>query len=355
MQLLNFDPKIEVPAAVQSLLYQAIQARKRCAAWIHRVSSEGVSADVKKSNDAHEHFIKVLEIIFHVLEPRFEIIDSVHPPSSNFDPKIEVPAAVQSLLYQAIQARKRCAAWIHRVSSEGVSADVKKSNDAHEHFIKVLEIIFHVLEPRFEIIDSVHPPSSTTAPSSNRFEQLEVEDISQETLDSIPSVPAYRPKEESSTTSNDEYELEPAFESDLQFIVYCAYEDLLNLEKFLFKIWSEVKEGSLEPRTAALITNISLRLVRNIEDDVIALSPARFSQNSHRSITGIIHLVPKFKIPSPGPSFTHDMLPISSKVEDFTYQPSSQLLEKYRLYFRHVEDSFAVAPIEFFNFSYSQS
>ena len=273
----------------------------------------------------------------------------------NFDPKIEVPAAVQSLLYQAIQARKRCAAWIHRVSSEGVSADVKKSNDAHEHFIKVLEIIFHVLEPRFEIIDSVHPPSSTTAPSSNRFEQLEVKDISQETLDSIPSVPAYRPKEDSSTTSNDEYELEPAFESDLQFIVYCAYEDLHNLEKFLFKIWSEVKEGSLEPRTAALITNISLRLVRNIEDDVIALSPARFSQNSHRSITGIIHLVPEFKIPGPGPGFTHDMLPISSKVEDFTYQPSSQLLEKYRLYFRHVEDSFAVAPIEFFNFSYSQS
>ena len=273
-----------------------------------------------------------------------ELISQARTVADCVNPKIELPAVVQSLLYQAIPARKRCAAWFHRGSSDGVSADVKKSNDAHEHFIKVLEIVFDVLEPRFEISDSVKPPPSPTAQAGNRFAQLEVEDISQETLDSTPSVPAYKPKEKSPTASNDEYELELSFESDLQFIVYCLYEDLHNLEDFLVKTWSEVRDGTLGGRTAAFLTNISLELVRNIEEDIIALSPARFSQNSYRSITGIIYSVPDFKLP--GSVFTPDSLPQGSRVEGFIYQPAFQLLEKYRSYIRLTKDSFSVAPKE---------
>jgi hypothetical protein len=109
------------------------------------------------------------------------------------DPVITVPEVVQYLLVNAIQARKRCSTWFQHVENTEELSQFHKSNEAHQHFIRVLESTFDILEPRFELPSS-HTPSDSTSNSNDHtcnqslFNSLDVEDIDEETFNAMPSV-----------------------------------------------------------------------------------------------------------------------------------------------------------------------
>ncbi|KAH7364811.1 hypothetical protein BKA65DRAFT_546679 [Rhexocercosporidium sp. MPI-PUGE-AT-0058] len=127
----------------------------------------------------------------HILSTK-ELLHKAQFVSELTDPWVEVPIHVQSLLNQAIQARKRWSAWFHRMSNSDTPADVIESNKAHEYFIEVLEKAFNILKPRLEAQETKGTPvqdetsSSSSLEGSNRFVTLEVEEIDQDVLDALP-------------------------------------------------------------------------------------------------------------------------------------------------------------------------
>ncbi|KAL2060318.1 hypothetical protein VTL71DRAFT_9713 [Oculimacula yallundae] len=312
------------------------------------VQDEFKSADVPATSLSHDQD----SLAKRVLSTK-ELVDKALFVANATNPDIKVPLLVQYILKEAIHARKRCAKWFRRENTINQHKDMVESNASHEHFIQVLGLIFRVLGPRFETQKPSNASASNESTSAlegiNHFHTLDIENIDQEAFNALPSIPAYRSDKAPTPDPRDNsYEVELALESDLQFSVYCAYEDLHTFEEYLKGVWTNVKDGEMSAIAASLTTNITLGFVRTIGDSIISMAPARFTRDSYRSITNVIHPVPYFKAIEQS-SLADMPSPPASVVQDFIYQSSFQILEKYRLDIEYNQSGtmFTVVPIEF--------
>jgi hypothetical protein len=259
------------------------------------------------------------------------------------DPVIAVPEVVQYLLVNAIQARKRCSTWFQHVENTEEHSQFHESNEAHQHFIRVLESTFDILEPRFELSSS-HESSDSTSNSNdhtrnqNLFDTLNVEDIDEEAFNAMPSVGITASKFQPESQALAVYELELPKDTDLSFIIYCFFEDLVESRNFILQLWDEVRVGKLDFLSASLTANVALQLVRKAEEELIALSPERLGKNSYKAIASMIHPVPEIRLQSPTPPHSaEEMLemvletPPRPQSDEFIYLSTFYSLENYRL------------------------
>jgi hypothetical protein len=249
----------------------------------------------------------------HVISTK-ELLLQAETVAKSTNPIVKVPEVVQKLLHDAICARKRCSAWFQRMKVEETRSENDDSNETHEHFISVLESAFQLLKPRFESSQrSVDPETSEAGDAvphygnppdnlGNRFEHLEVEELDEESYNSIPSTTstaeAGTRKDDGNISRDDVYEFELAKDAELSFGIYCFYEDLYKLRIFLNLMWKAVSEERLDHLSASLTSNVALELVRKSESELIALDRQRFGKDSYRSITSMIHPVALLKIPT---------------------------------------------------------
>lgn len=105
---------------------------------------------------------------------------------------------------------------------------------------------------------------------SNRFQVLEVEDVSEEmnvtvddALATLPPPPAKSWRKEV-----DIFEFEENLINDLVFVIFCFWEDLHNMREFIKDTWKGYAAGKFDSCTAALTTNVALGLVGNLEEEL---------------------------------------------------------------------------------------
>jgi hypothetical protein len=178
-------------------------------------------------------------------------------------PAIKVPLVIQGVLRRAIRARKRCTLWFQKMTSESSKEEYEASNSSHQHFIHVLERALEILEPCFEkckpaASKSKQPGSADnhqipelSSSISNRFENLEVEDSADQNLDINASEAAVSTMPTTKLPQNQNkvvtiFELERSMDEDLQFRVYCFFEDLHRVREFLIQTWHRFADGKID-------------------------------------------------------------------------------------------------------------
>lgn len=170
---------------------------------------------------------------------------------ASFEPKIEVPSALQTVFDRVILARTKVANWFDKAHSD------HGSNKRHSYFITILEeasVLLRPLVPRKETVSehiNVH----------NRFAGLKVEET--DPLDElIPEVKESQlPQVNPVMIEQDEQGLE----EDFFFAIKSFLDDIFEVRKYVTKEWlSYTATGEGLTRTA-LLSNTAVDLVRCAE------------------------------------------------------------------------------------------
>jgi len=184
-------------------------------------------------------------------------------------PKVGIPNAMAYILDRAIQARKRCT-----VFCQASTRDNGQSTEGHLYFIGIMERTLRILksEPvgRRQTTKTLPTGGRSSAVDgiSNRFSKLEVEDIEDIIGDSAPpSEPAAATKSKAVVI----YEVETDPVIDRIFRVFCFFEDLHRIQKFLADTWTKRKGRKLDFVTAAMITDAALDIIRHEEIKVTTI------------------------------------------------------------------------------------
>lgn len=117
---------------------------------------------------------------------------------------------------------------------------------------------------------------------------LEVEDVGEENLDitTVEIVAAVKPKAKNYLNI---CEMEIEDKIDLDFVVFCFFEDLQRIHEFLKETWNLVDKEELDTTTASLVSNLAFSLARQIEDEFISNHPDSFENGpSYVRIAGIL-------------------------------------------------------------------
>ncbi|KUJ18633.1 uncharacterized protein LY89DRAFT_774505 [Mollisia scopiformis] len=295
---------------------------------------------------------------------------------ANSDKHIKVPLATQRHLQEAIDARKTCTAWfrerVDTLQNRKSAVDIEKSNSNHEYFIKVLDRIHDILKPSFEVMKP--SPASLVEEAQdeldkniiNRFHGLEVEDTNMQEYDALPSVGVGTSSQSQSQTQ------EVAIDQDanMQFRVYCFFQDLHTLSYFLKQTWKDVTEAKLDQRTACMITNICMERVQTAEQVLIDLDPERFGKAPYHDIVSMIHPVRSFKLQPDEVGFgndsntnkndnatvkeherqgTNDSTVLSSEPDDYFFTNMFLILDKAR---RFMNNTVGFASVPFLNWRF---
>jgi hypothetical protein len=248
-------------------------------------------------------------------------------------PLVIMPVTIQQILCRAIDARKRCSNWFQKEKNKPENEEQDQANDAHSHFIAVLEEALNILQPCIapsKLKKTAASKEKNGSDLSNRFRSLMVEQtndtdglnitakdklvLSTNTKSSSPATPTV-------------YELERDLEADLIFIVFCFFEDLGELRQFLVQTWEQVAAGELEHIVASLVTNIALQFVRNAEDELANLFPKQLGERSYFSMIYLLNpAVSKYE----GGVLINPAI-INSAGSEFLYSSTAFILQKYKL------------------------
>ncbi|KAF2651552.1 hypothetical protein K491DRAFT_696387 [Lophiostoma macrostomum CBS 122681] len=172
---------------------------------------------------------------------------------ASFEPKVDVPKALEKVFNRAIEARRRAWSWFQS-SDHGY-----KSNKRHSYFITVLEIAIGVLRPLIPL-DSTDGQLNHV-PVENRFVSLAVEET--DPLDDlIPEVRQHRlPKVTTAAIEQDE----DGIEEEFFFAIKSFLKELDNMRMFIWGEWLEYSETGQGLTRAALLTNTAVDFVRSAE------------------------------------------------------------------------------------------
>jgi Family of unknown function (DUF6604) len=85
-------------------------------------------------------------------------------------------------------------------------------------------------------------------------------------------------------TAVDVYEMERNVEEELQFRVFCFFEDFHRIQSFLGQIWQQFSDANIDLVTASLVTKVTLNLVKDLEDNIKNLSPKLNKDQSYCAI-----------------------------------------------------------------------
>lgn len=234
-------------------------------------------------------------------------------------PPVKVPVAIQYVLQQSIKARKRCASWFQKTTTDDNSSDHHRStgNAIHQHFIGILELAANILKPCFDSSPALK--TSTSCPDNprcsdkansknslnNRFGSLEIEEINEHELAlMVPAAldPSSTASRNSKPQSRGVFELRVDVPDELPFIIFCFFEDMNKIREFLNRIWENVATENLDYMAASITTNAALELVRKAEEEIIILYPE--FRTSHTYPTMFRRLFPSTQISFSGQIIT---------------------------------------------------
>lgn len=191
-----------------------------------------------------------------------------------------IPRALINLLKDTISLRKDFAQFFRKHRRQASSKDVDLK---HNHFIKQLEEVLEILKPaspeespvslaRSASADNGTTVTETKTPNSeNRFSNLEVEEL--DDYDLFPEVTA-SPAAKKSSVKPRQVVFQPNIDDDdgnvedLQFAIYCFFEDLNNARLHLQKLWTQYKLGMISLEDVSVITNTTFDLARRADEEI---------------------------------------------------------------------------------------
>ncbi|KAI9647766.1 hypothetical protein NHQ30_004154 [Ciborinia camelliae] len=240
---------------------------------------------------------------------------------------VEMPMDIRNILERAIRARTRCATWFRSAKTD----EDKESNRTHEHFIATLEMALTILEPCMEkakVAGSSSPPKGENdiPHGKNPYGMLEVEDVGGDSLD-ITTTDIITVSKVDTNKGHNICELDIESKADLDFVVFCFFEDLQRIQEYLKETWKLVAKGELDTVTAALVSNLSLNLARQTEDELISTYPNFFGKvPSYISIATVLHEVQL----NNSRVERQDGVSKSSSLDEFIYYSTFLILYKYQ-------------------------
>lgn len=179
------------------------------------------------------------------------------------DQKTHVPMSVITTLRRAISLRKKVSEAVQQVSRERKVADAT-SDDAHQHFVSILDEVLKLLEARAEKA-AIAPPGSThkekrKAPPSGQYSALDVEEPSQAFLDA-PDVVLPPPV----PSDNNIYEAQiPRTLEEVYASFHFMTMELQVLQESVADIWKQYLDGGISLVTAALTSRATNDLGREV-------------------------------------------------------------------------------------------
>lgn len=191
-----------------------------------------------------------------------------------------IPRALINLLKDTISLRKDFAQFFrkHRKQASSKDADL-----THTHFINQLEEVLEILKPACPEESPVSLARSALANNGatltepktpnleNRFSNLEVEEL--DDFDLLPEVAA-SPAAKKSSVKPRQVVFQPNTDDDdgnvddLQFAIYCFFEDLNNARLHLQKLWTQYKLGMISLEDVSVITNTTFDLARRADEEI---------------------------------------------------------------------------------------
>jgi len=213
---------------------------------------------------------------------------------------VVIPKTIVAMIRQIIKMRRSISRY-YSMQSYGNpdDRDLRADNHKHIHFISRLEDVLKILESQTLPPDTtpqadVHSSTAGTAPKgdstddlSNRFSALEVEEpIDFDTDDtastaSVPSSSLPPRREQRHNVVFDASEEEAA--EELDFAVFCLFEDLRRIRMFIEQVWKDYKAGKLDLMTASVVTNTAFGFAQNIDADFCQSHPMVVLSDFHNN------------------------------------------------------------------------
>lgn len=187
-------------------------------------------------------------------------------------PLIQVPTTLVRVLDRAILLRKNF----------GAETGSNISDEGHAYFRGILEKTREVLKPRSPsetVNDRLTKPVSATDAADeaqsediqNIFDKLDLEEPSQEFLDSPDVVPSTQARMERQPN----YEVEAIQTKEEEYLaVHCLLEDVKHIRRFLCALWSNYREG-MDLVAVSITVNTAIDFVRTLEQDLVSRFPAK--------------------------------------------------------------------------------
>ena len=206
-------------------------------------------------------------------------------------PAVKVPLTVVEVLNRAINLRLQHNTWSHAQAESAASTSVEESNQSHAHFLGILERTREILKPRMPpetIDDFLSKPSSGSSDQatsdtqangqmSNMFENLHIQEPSQEFLDAPNVEPATIDK----AAQDSNYEVETLQSIEEQYMAsHCLFQDIRNIRSFLRQLWESYKDGDIALVAASITTNTAIDFVRSMEQDLLQRFPDKSDYES---------------------------------------------------------------------------
>ncbi|KAL8772294.1 MAG: hypothetical protein Q9209_002506 [Squamulea sp. 1 TL-2023] len=195
------------------------------------------------------------------------------------NPVVQVPYPLVKALDRAIQLRTLHNEASRQENSESKATNRKISDKTHSYFLGILERVREILRPRmppdsssdvlsepFEglKVDNESPKPQLSEQSGNVYEHLELEEPSQDFVDTPAVIRA------AGADPNDEprYEAEVIQSFEEKYIAaHCLFQDIRNICSFLRTLWTNYREKMIELAAASVTTNTAINLVRDMEEE----------------------------------------------------------------------------------------
>ncbi|RFU35972.1 hypothetical protein B7463_g368, partial [Scytalidium lignicola] len=242
-------------------------------------------------------------------------------------PAQNIPTGIVQTLRDVIAKRRQSSRFFSKQSERDADESLKRSNEGHQHIIKILENVLRIFEDKLKSRGSSAPKEqdargmrNTEVQMSNIFALLEInepaiqdptvqdEDENEEETDvaSISSKTSSRSrgkkgkkaksraKKAQTTTRQPEPELEEIEyymefdDEDIFFLLYCFFEDFNEIRDYLLERWCDYADGILSLSTVALITNTAFDIFQHEERVLLSTLP----RNSKlRNFGAIAHML----------------------------------------------------------------
>ena len=243
---------------------------------------------------------------------------------------ISVSPLVLATARRAIALRKRCAKFF----SKG-SKPTETSNEAHSHFITVLEEICELLESKSK---TDHATSGTRSePSAADDTNHDAAVLAGNTLMDLSLQDADEPDESQVASLNVaetaiEEEVEEA-DDDLYsltfFSIFCLFEDLRNMREFVSQTLSEYLEGKVDLMNLAVVADTAVQLSKQLIEEVVASWPQLQEEQQLQHLVYMTACVWRGEDgearPDPGVPYNVNM----ADVAEWCYYPTLSLLHSF--------------------------
>ncbi len=210
----------------------------------------------------------------------------------------KVPRAIPELILQIIKMRGSVSLYYNMQSrSRPDDSRLREANEKHIYFISRLEDVLRILETVAESSASVlvqpQGPLETSReqakkPSmddlSNRFNALEVEEPIGLELDANPLIPSQRlGKSKPEQDRKVVYDASESEDTELDFAVFCLFNDLRRMRTFLGQNWQDYKSGKLDLMTVSVLTNSAFGFAQSIDAEFCRSYPGILSPQFHNN------------------------------------------------------------------------